>query len=455
MKERIFQYLLEAGSGVSADQILGDVFRIHAPDSHSSNSILAGFLSRDARFAFTQGLWSLSSRSGEPGRFDPGRTAVLHLRCPDRAGALRDLRGALRFADGTVEEFTGSAAVKVMCRIRRKIENHILVAWSSRELRLWNGLLRARGLEACQGNTLYLRSLAARVLKRKPSQLQAEDMASGLGVSPADEDRACETVQHLHECWLLLLDRVPAESRQTPDSLREWMEGSAAAMDFSRFSFGPGFLRQLPEASGIYIMKDREGAVLYVGKSRNLKRRVSSYFTPHALSQSKIARIHERLHSIEVQQTGNEVEALLLEMRLIKQYLPAVNLQTEIHQRKTDRREGRNLLLFVTDAQSGRALIYFFRNGIFAGRLAARLGHPPPKRLREKIRVLFFGPGGSRGRHRVETWEKEIISRWFSSNLRRLNCLDVDEAKDFAAVLELLGHYLCDPDRLMHKVCYR
>lgn len=201
-------------------------------------------------------------------------------------------------------------------------------------------------------------------------------------------------------------------------------------------------------------MKDCEGTILYVGKSRNLKHRVSSYFSPRALCHPKIARIHERLHSIEVRRTDNEIEALLLEMRLIKNFRPPVNLQAEIHERQADRHEGRNLLLFVVDAEKNRAKISLFRNGTFAGRLSASMGRPPSKRLQERLKSLFFARGRRRNR-RGEIWEKEIVSRWLTANQKRLNYFDIHEVEDFAAVLERLQHYLSDPDKLTHKVYYR
>jgi len=362
---------------MASDQILSDVFNIHSPDAHSSNSILAGFLAQDPRFVFNQGLWYLSSLPMEPIPFNLGQAVVLHMQCPNRSVTLRGLRGAIRYVDGGLREFTASAPINVLNRIRSNIEDHLLIAWSSRELQLWNRLLRSKSLEAGQGDRLYLRNLAGRALKRKPSTLQPEDMASELGLSPADEERPRDVIQHLHACWLLLLNRIPAEFRQNPDSVREWMDGLNTVIDFSHFAFGPDFLRQLPGSTGVYIMKDCDGTILYVGKSRNLKRRVSSYFTRRALCQPKIARIHERLHSLDVRRTDNEIEALLMEMRLIKDFRPAINLQTEIHQRQADRHVGRNLLLFVTDAEKNGVKIYFFRNGIFAGRNSASLGRPP------------------------------------------------------------------------------
>jgi hypothetical protein len=379
---------------------------------------------------------------------------VLHLQSPNSSGILQNLRGAVSWTDGRCREFAAAASINFLSRIRSEIEGHLLIVWSSHELRLWNGLLRSKGLEAWQGDTLYLRNLAARVLKRMPSRLKPEDLASELGLSPPDEERPLDLIEYLTACWSILLDSIPAEFRRDFDSLSGWIEGPKTAVDFSRFVFGPGFLRQLPTASGVYMMMDFRGKILYVGKSRNLKRRVSSYFTPRALSQPKIAKIHAHLHSIEILRTDNEVEALLMEMRMIKDFRPPINLQTEVHDRQDARHEGRNLLLFVVDAEQKGVNIYLFRDGIFSGRHPASLGRPPSKRLREKLESLFFAEGRGR-RRRGEIWEKEIVSRWFTANQRRLNYLDVSEAGDFAALLAQLQHYLCDPDRLTRKVYYR
>jgi excinuclease ABC subunit C len=75
-------------------------------------------------------------------------------------------------------------------------------------------------------------------------------------------------------------------------------------------------------------MKDRLGQVIYVGKAKNLKRRVSSYFQGSRRfirAQPKIAAMVEMVREISVHQTRNETEALLLEGKLIKQYKPRYN----------------------------------------------------------------------------------------------------------------------------------
>lgn len=84
-------------------------------------------------------------------------------------------------------------------------------------------------------------------------------------------------------------------------------------------------LKRLPVGPGVYLMKDAGGAILYVGKARNLRARVRSYFHARAASP-KVAALVERAAAIETIVTGTEVEALLLEMNLIKEHRPRYNV---------------------------------------------------------------------------------------------------------------------------------
>ena len=84
----------------------------------------------------------------------------------------------------------------------------------------------------------------------------------------------------------------------------------------------------LPTAPGVYLMKDREGNVVYVGKAVNLRARVRSYFQPGTSdTRSFVATLDRILGDIEVILVGSEKEALLLENTLIKRHKPRFNVR--------------------------------------------------------------------------------------------------------------------------------
>ncbi len=83
----------------------------------------------------------------------------------------------------------------------------------------------------------------------------------------------------------------------------------------------------LPLTPGVYIMKDSVGKVIYVGKSKALKNRVSSYFTDLDGHNVKTAKMVSRVRSFEYILTDTNMEALALENRLIKLYMPKFNVK--------------------------------------------------------------------------------------------------------------------------------
>ncbi len=79
----------------------------------------------------------------------------------------------------------------------------------------------------------------------------------------------------------------------------------------------------LPHQSGVYLMKDREEKILYVGKAKDLRKRVTSYLKAEGI---KTAALLERVEGLEYILTANEKEALILESTLIKKHRPRYNV---------------------------------------------------------------------------------------------------------------------------------
>jgi excinuclease ABC subunit C len=86
-------------------------------------------------------------------------------------------------------------------------------------------------------------------------------------------------------------------------------------------------LDSLPAKPGCYLMKDQSGGIIYVGKAVSLRSRVRSYFHTAALSNQKTRQLVERIDDIEWIVVGSELEALILEMNLIKKHRPHYNVR--------------------------------------------------------------------------------------------------------------------------------
>lgn len=84
-------------------------------------------------------------------------------------------------------------------------------------------------------------------------------------------------------------------------------------------------LKTIPETPGVYQHLDADGKVIYVGKARNLQRRVSSYFSHYDDKSAKIKMLVRSIYDIRVTVVATEVDALLLENSLIKRYQPRYN----------------------------------------------------------------------------------------------------------------------------------
>jgi excinuclease ABC subunit C len=85
-------------------------------------------------------------------------------------------------------------------------------------------------------------------------------------------------------------------------------------------------VKQFPAAPGVYLMKDTQGRVLYVGKAKNLRNRASHYFTQAAAEDRRTADLVKLIADIDFLPADSEVDALLLEARLVKDIQPRFNI---------------------------------------------------------------------------------------------------------------------------------
>ena len=102
---------------------------------------------------------------------------------------------------------------------------------------------------------------------------------------------------------------------ESPESFQPPQDNSAAAEK----------VRSFPHTPGVYLMKDAAGRVIYIGKAKNLRARAGSYFLKAAAEDQRTARLVQEIRDIDFLEAESEVDALLMEARLIKDLLPKYN----------------------------------------------------------------------------------------------------------------------------------
>ena len=85
-------------------------------------------------------------------------------------------------------------------------------------------------------------------------------------------------------------------------------------------------LREIPDRPGVYLHKNADGEVIYVGKARNLRNRVNAYLVGKGVRDPKTFALMSEIEAIDFVTTNNELEAILLENNLIKQHQPRYNI---------------------------------------------------------------------------------------------------------------------------------
>ncbi|HET9980726.1 MAG TPA: exonuclease domain-containing protein [Ktedonobacterales bacterium] len=136
------------------------------------------------------------------------------------------------------------------------------------------------------------------------------------------------------QVFALLLARAREEGCETMDDLRNAISGVApvrASLPPGRptgsMYLNPAWRQHFPTRPGVYLMKDVDGEVIYVGKAKSLRDRLASYYNQPLGYTRKMDGLLQSVQQIETRVLGSELEALLVESRLIKELQPRYNVQ--------------------------------------------------------------------------------------------------------------------------------
>ena len=164
--------------------------------------------------------------------------------------------------------------------------------------------------------------LARRLLPRLPTY-RLDALTTYFGIKNRKRHRALGDAEATALVLSRLLDLAAERGVETFDGLLA-LQGSPVGK--KPRTVDESVIQALPAGHGVYLLKDADGHVLYVGKSIHVRQRVRDHLRGGSPDQPRLQRRVKQIVDVEGIATGSELEALFLESRLIKRYLPEANL---------------------------------------------------------------------------------------------------------------------------------
>jgi DNA polymerase III epsilon subunit family exonuclease len=203
------------------------------------------------------------------------------------------------------------------------------------DIRFLNAELKRAGGQRLINERIDTMALAMRLLPhvRRPS---LEKVAKAVGIAPKRVHRALDDAELAARCALLLLKLARDNGITSLDELRR--AGKVVTprprdhVGRARSVLDTSHLESIPRCPGVYLMRDASQRIIYVGKAKNLRDRVGSYYAQPLGYTRKMDGLIESIARIDVETTGTELEALILEAQLIRRYQPRYNSALRSHE---------------------------------------------------------------------------------------------------------------------------
>jgi hypothetical protein len=263
-------------------------------------------------------------------------------------------------------------------------------------------------------------------------------LAENLDLPWRETDDPLDAADALDSCLGALRQRG-----ETLLDLRMAASAGAPPIDWSRYEFDRNFLRRIPRVPGTYRFFDADGKLLYVGKSKNLHRRIGSYFRELPRRSRRVQELVDRLSRIDFEPVGSELEALLREAEQIRLDSPERNVQRRHH--PAGRGARLRSILILEPAEPPSVLRAFL---VHEGRLVGRVAIGPRGGGLARIeRILddyfFFAPDGPTPVAGPNV-DVELVVRWLSRNRDRAVAFDPTNLRSSKEVTERLRWFLAN-----------
>lgn len=395
--DRAAAFLESQGGPVSTELLAREVLGLKGGDRATLDALMGPMLRGDPRFrASGSGRWVLAEPDASVGETPQPLTVWAVEPSLARVACVRIEAG--RITDERVESarspiLGGGELTKVaIARLARIARGSIrFVVGPPAELRpLEPALMRALPAEdpARDVRTLPLLRLARTVLD-SGAIADLETLVGVMKLGPMRLESALDRARTGAEALVRLLES------QTPARTLRWEDFAALcrttlpAFDYAGRAFDRAFLAALPAGPGTYRFFDDGGSLLYVGKAKDLRRRVGSYFSRRVGSDPRTRIWIGQVHRIAVEPRGSEVEALLEEAESIARAAPRHNVQRAVREPEAARWSG-DLVLIVPSGSPDRSRAHLIHRGEIAASATLGPGARGLARLRRLLDAVFY-----------------------------------------------------------------
>ena len=307
--------------------------------------------------------------------------------------------------------------------------------------------------ETIENHVLCLKLLTKK-LSPALNQKSQNDLSLFFKLPTIDTPNTEKEVSNMVNIFARCRELVDAQKIGTIEALLEFQYPTVMSVDFSKYAFDKAFLWSIPQKPGAYQMKDKSGKIIYVGKAKNLKDRVGSYFWNTTNCLEKIANLLNTVYTIEYEITGSELAAMLLEYQLIKQYRPLFNQQIDVHEREARYGSLKNFVLILPSTVEDCFELFFVKEGHPVQTYELLRDAVDLSGVEEILAEMFEQHPEQDGLTEDETGEMDIVLSWVDANKDFVNYINIDVAGNQATCLKLIKDYIRD-DELLHKKQFR
>jgi predicted GIY-YIG superfamily endonuclease len=447
----IARFLAANPEGADAARIAREVLCLSADGARGpAAAVVRALLSADARFLEADGVWRLAAAGAGAGFVAESPPALDDVLAVALAPAPARSIALARCVGGRARAVAAAADAPALrrCDLRALLtpEPACVVGFDARALRALDGFAPEARREA-------LRDLAGRALDRKPRSVEALAEALAVAAPLGDAGPAAHAllVARLH-AELAARTAEPASSGAAAPLHGGPVRGADAAFAQHAERLLPSAARhRLPQQPGVYVFRDGNGRPLYVGKAKDLRRRLLSHFS--GASARREAALHAATARITHEVLGSEGEALLREFALIARHAPEWNRQRSVGPGRAGALPDDLLLILPTPAPSRVRLYAARKDGAFLEKDVSRVRRGRTARSAlESIAAFFFG-GGVRPRGRGGSGAPRIalLLSWYRVNRDRVTVVRPARLAGRDDLLRVLAEHLADPDLFAHR----